>query len=136
MPQIARERVRHSLSCQLREIIESRGLTAYGAAKLAGVDPGVVQRFLTGRRDIRLETADRLAAALGLRLVEVGRRPRFGPGPPRRPNRPRDRSKGDPKPSAPTGTSMPPSLVPLSSVALGSRKTHSLRLPKHSSKLI
>jgi transcriptional regulator with XRE-family HTH domain len=64
---------RHSLSYQLREIIEARDLTAYAAARLAGIDPGVVGRFLAGVRDIRLATADRLAAALGLRLVEVGR---------------------------------------------------------------
>ena len=65
---------RHTLSYQLREIIDARGLTAYAAGQLAGVDPGVVSRFLTGQRDIRLETADRLAAALGLRLVEVARK--------------------------------------------------------------
>jgi hypothetical protein len=42
----------------------------------------MVQRFLTGQRDIRLATADAIAAALGLRLVEVGRgrgRPRPTP---------------------------------------------------------
>jgi transcriptional regulator with XRE-family HTH domain len=66
------EPVRHSLSYQLREIVEARGLTAYAAARLAGVDPGVVSRFMAGVRDIRLATADRLAAALKLRLVEVG----------------------------------------------------------------
>lgn len=60
----------------MREIIEARGLTAYAAGKLAGVDPGVVQRFLTGERDIRMETADRLALGLGLRLVEVARKGR------------------------------------------------------------
>lgn len=58
----------------MREIIEARGLTAYAAARLAGVDPGVVSRFMTGQRDIRMETADRLAAALGLRLVELARK--------------------------------------------------------------
>jgi transcriptional regulator with XRE-family HTH domain len=67
---------RHNLAYQLREVIESRGLSAYAAARLAGVDPGVVSRFMTGERDIRLETDGRLAAALGLRLVEVGRRGR------------------------------------------------------------
>jgi transcriptional regulator with XRE-family HTH domain len=69
---------RHTLSYQLREVIDSRGLTAYAVAKSAGVDPGVVQRFLTGRRDVMLGTADRIAAALGLRLVEPARRPRAG----------------------------------------------------------
>src|SRR3954470_21117588 len=59
-----------SLSNRLREVIKNRGMTAYGLAKDADLDPGIVQRFLTGRRDIRLETADRLVAALGLKLVE------------------------------------------------------------------
>jgi transcriptional regulator with XRE-family HTH domain len=67
---------RHCLTNQLRDIVESRGLTAYRVGRLAGVDPGVVQRFLTGQRDIRMETADRIATALGLRLVEVGTRSR------------------------------------------------------------
>src|SRR3954470_20201687 len=61
-----------SLSNRLREVIKNRGMTAYGLAKDADLDPGIVQRFLTGRRDIRLETADRLVAALGLKLVESG----------------------------------------------------------------
>lgn len=69
-----RSLARHTLSGQLRDVIESRGLSAYALGKLAEVDPGVVSRFLTGERDIRMETADRLAVALGLRLVELGGR--------------------------------------------------------------
>src|SRR4051812_38227676 len=69
---------RHTLSYQLREIIDARGLTAYATGQKAGVDPGVISRFMTGHRDIRLETADRLATALGLRLVEVANRSRAG----------------------------------------------------------
>lgn len=67
---------RHTLSYQLRELIDARGLTAYALGQQSGVDPGVVQRFLKGERDIRLETADRLAWSLGLRLVEVARKGR------------------------------------------------------------
>jgi hypothetical protein len=33
----------------------------------------MVARFVSGERDLRLGTVDRIAAALGLRLVEVGR---------------------------------------------------------------
>lgn len=81
MPKSTRNTLpRHTLSYQLREIIEARGLSAYAAARLADVDPGVVSRFLSGQRDIRLETADRLAVALGLRLVEVARRGRSRAG--------------------------------------------------------
>lgn len=63
---------KHSLSNQLRAVIESRGVTAYALGQDSGVDATVIGRFLAEERDIRMETADRLAAALGLRLVEVG----------------------------------------------------------------
>jgi transcriptional regulator with XRE-family HTH domain len=79
----------HALSTRLREIARNRNLSASAIAREADLDPGMVQRFLTGQRDIRLATADAIAAALGLRLVEVGRgrgRPRPAPmaGPPTR----------------------------------------------------
>jgi Helix-turn-helix/T5orf172 domain len=64
---------RHSLSYQMKEIIDSRGLTPHAVATLAEVDPGIVSRWMAGRRDIRLETADKLARALGLRLAETAR---------------------------------------------------------------
>jgi transcriptional regulator with XRE-family HTH domain len=75
MPKTARRVVinRHTLSSQLRDVIQSRGLTAYAVARDAGVDPGMVSRFLTGERDIRLATADRIALALNVRLVEIAR---------------------------------------------------------------
>ncbi len=63
---------KHSLSNQLRAVIESRGVTAYALGRDSGVDATVISRFLSQERDIRMETADKLAAALGLRLVEVG----------------------------------------------------------------
>lgn len=59
-----------SLSGQLRRVIKDRGLTAYEVGRISGVDPGMITRFLSGERDIRLSTADRIAAALGLGLVE------------------------------------------------------------------
>jgi transcriptional regulator with XRE-family HTH domain len=64
---------KHALSRQLREIIDSRGLTAYALGQESGVDPTVIGRFLADERDIRLGTADKIAAALGLRLVEVAK---------------------------------------------------------------
>lgn len=72
-PTRANAPIKHTLSYQLRELVEARGLSAYALGRLADVDPGVVSRFLTGERDIRLETADRLASALQLRLVELAR---------------------------------------------------------------
>jgi transcriptional regulator with XRE-family HTH domain len=64
---------RHDLGHQLRAIIASRGLTSYALGQAAAVDPGQISRFLNGTRDLRLETAGRIARALGLRLVEVAR---------------------------------------------------------------
>ena len=43
--------------------------TSYQLAKEAGVSQIMVSRFLSGKRDIRLATADRLAHVLGLKLV-------------------------------------------------------------------
>jgi transcriptional regulator with XRE-family HTH domain len=61
----------HALSTRLREIARNRGLTPYAIAREAGIDPGMLSRFLNGERDIRLATADAIARALGLRLVEI-----------------------------------------------------------------
>jgi transcriptional regulator with XRE-family HTH domain len=59
------------VSRQLRQIITSRGLTAYALGKAAKVDAGVVKRFMNGRRGLVLATLDKIAAALNLRLVEA-----------------------------------------------------------------
>jgi transcriptional regulator with XRE-family HTH domain len=90
---------RHTLSYQLREIIDSRGLTPYAAAKLADVDPGMVSRWMNGRRDIRMDTADKLALALGLRLTETPGGRSTAVRPAMRPARP-----ARPKPVAPIAT--------------------------------
>ena len=58
------------ISRQLRAMIEARGLSAAELGRAAGVDGGVISRFLNGERDVRLETVDRLAEVLGLRLIE------------------------------------------------------------------
>jgi ribosome-binding protein aMBF1 (putative translation factor) len=57
-----------SLSESLREAIQRSGKSAYQIAKAANVSPIVVSRFLSGERDIRMETADRLAEVLALKL--------------------------------------------------------------------
>lgn len=61
-----------TISDQLRTIIGDSGKTAYAVGKLANVDPGVVQRFLTGERGLRVATLDKIAGALRLRLCQVG----------------------------------------------------------------
>ena len=64
---------RHTISYQLSEILESRGLTDYALAKLCGINRAQLHRFRKGQRDLTLATLDKLAAVLGLRLVEVAR---------------------------------------------------------------
>lgn len=59
-----------ALTEQLRAVIRSRRLTAYRVGKMTGVQPQVIQRFLDGR-DLYGATIDRLAAALGLTLIET-----------------------------------------------------------------
>jgi DNA-binding phage protein len=58
------------LSTVFRQVIAARQLSAYAVGKAAGVDSRQVQRFLDRERDLRLATADKIARALGLRLVE------------------------------------------------------------------
>jgi plasmid maintenance system antidote protein VapI len=57
------------LASQLRKVIIDSGLTHYAIGKLSGVDTAVIDRFVSGERDIRLETAGRIAEALGCKLV-------------------------------------------------------------------
>jgi len=56
-----------SLADQLRDAIRESGLTHYALAKRAGTTPTVIDKFMDGK-DVRLETADRLAHALRLQL--------------------------------------------------------------------
>jgi ribosome-binding protein aMBF1 (putative translation factor) len=57
------------LSAIIRARIKSEGWPCYALGKTCGVDPAVVQRFMSGERSIRLETAERLCSVLGLFLV-------------------------------------------------------------------
>ena len=56
------------ISTALRHTICERGLTAYAAAKRAGVSVDAIQRFLNEERGLTLATVDKLANALGLTL--------------------------------------------------------------------
>jgi plasmid maintenance system antidote protein VapI len=56
------------ISRALRKTIRERDLTAYSAAKRAGVSVDAVQRFLNSERGLTLATADKLANALELTL--------------------------------------------------------------------
>lgn len=52
----------------LRAAIKSSGLTHYRIAKDAGIKPQIIDRFVSGERDLRLATAAKLCEALGLEL--------------------------------------------------------------------
>jgi plasmid maintenance system antidote protein VapI len=58
-----------TLSDQLRAAIGKADLSPYELAQEAGVDRSVLSRFLGGQRTITLETADRLAEVLRLRIM-------------------------------------------------------------------
>ena len=55
----------------LKRAITKSGLTHYAIGKLAACNPSQVDRFVSGERDLGLETAGRIAAALGLQLVAI-----------------------------------------------------------------
>jgi plasmid maintenance system antidote protein VapI len=67
-------RTKTDLTAELTRAIEASGLTHYRLGAEAGVAPEVIGRFVARERDIRLATAARLADALGLVLVQPGRR--------------------------------------------------------------
>ena len=58
----------HSLSGALKKAIRDSGKSVYQIGKEANVSQIVISRFLSGERDIRMATADRLAQSLGLML--------------------------------------------------------------------
>lgn len=53
----------------IRDEIHRRGLTYAAAARLADLDPAQVRRFVLGERGLTSEALDKLAEAMGLRLV-------------------------------------------------------------------
>jgi hypothetical protein len=59
------------LSQALREALQASDKSMYQIAQDAGIAQIVVSRFLSGERDIRMATADKLAEALGLTLAKA-----------------------------------------------------------------
>ena len=57
------------ISEALRRAIQSSPKSVYQICKDAGISQIVVSRFLSGERDIRLATADRLAKVLGVEVA-------------------------------------------------------------------
>jgi len=54
---------------KLRREIQRSGWTNYELSRQADISESVLSRFMSGERDLRLETASKLASALKLRLV-------------------------------------------------------------------
>jgi transcriptional regulator with XRE-family HTH domain len=60
----------NTITGQLRQAILDSGKTQLAIGEAAGVDAGVISRFMSSGRDLRLRTVDKIAAALGLRLCQ------------------------------------------------------------------
>ena len=58
-----------SLTIQLRNAIETSGLSLYRIAKDAEISYAVIHRFANGKRQIKIEAADRLADYFGMKLT-------------------------------------------------------------------
>ncbi len=58
-----------TISQQLRDAIRNYG-SVYAVARDSGVSQSALNRFATGERGLQLETADRLASFLGMRLTQ------------------------------------------------------------------
>ena len=68
-PPKPRRTIPNSIGDALKRSIRGSDMTMYEIAKRAGVSQIVISRFLSGERDIRVATADKLAEVLGLKLV-------------------------------------------------------------------
>ncbi len=68
-PPVPEEPIPNSLSDALKRAIQESEMTVYQIAREAHVSQIIISRFLSGERDIRMATADKLANALGLKLA-------------------------------------------------------------------
>lgn len=66
-----------ALQDQLRQAIEDSEFSLYRIAKGSGIAYQVLHRFASGRRDLTLATATKLADYFGMRLTRP-RRPKTG----------------------------------------------------------
>jgi transcriptional regulator with XRE-family HTH domain len=60
---------RATISDQIRQVIESSGLSRYEICKQAGIDQAAMSRFMSGERGLSTSTLDKLADVLGLEIV-------------------------------------------------------------------
>ena len=66
---MAKRKPGKSISEQLREAIGKSDMSPYELAEAANVNRSVLSRFINGHRSITLETLDRLAEVLALKLT-------------------------------------------------------------------
>jgi hypothetical protein len=63
------EPISPSIAESLKQAIRVSGRSVYQVSKDSGIAQIVIARFLSGERDIRMATADKLARALNLQLA-------------------------------------------------------------------
>ncbi len=73
---VAKKRAAADLSAQLRAAIKASELSMLAICRATGIDRGAMSRFVNGKAGFRLESADRVVSALGLRLVAKRKRTR------------------------------------------------------------
>ncbi len=56
---------------QLRDAIQSSGLSLYQLGKKSGINDSQLSRFMRGERDLRLQNVVRLCRVLGLHLAPI-----------------------------------------------------------------
>ena len=61
------------MSRQLREIIDASGLTRYRICKDAGLDQGLLSKFMAGKCGLGIESIDAIGKLLGVKLVATVR---------------------------------------------------------------
>jgi len=65
---MAKRKKPRTISEQLRDQIATSKLSPYELAEASGVDRSVLSRFLAAKRSLTLDTVDKLAEVLKLRL--------------------------------------------------------------------
>ena len=70
------KRQAQKLSDQIRRAIEACGKSRYQIAKETGVDAATLCRFVQGRHGLLLDTLDRVAECIGMRIVLEGEHPK------------------------------------------------------------
>ena len=67
---MAKSKKQKGIEAQLREAILNAGMSRNQLSKLSGVDPAQLSYFVQGKRTLTLSSAEKIANALGLELIE------------------------------------------------------------------